>query len=321
VELRLRPTGFSLLAGVGTALGECEPWVRGNRYAGRVEPGTTELGQLAGDRRRRRFVRRELADELRRVRAEVIGRHGAEAMGRVATAIDMAVGDTRRTLTDPQQRPALFHLPGLPAAPWVAAEEHPELHRFATALQEHWETIRDEVDRLRRDRGGLDSYLVGEYMTAKFREPGEGAWQSVTLFADGAVPEQVRDACPVTTGLLTAHAALLSGDVIVSRVGPGAVLAPHVDDNDYKLTLHLGLRVPADCAMRVGSQARSWQEGRCLVFSDAYEHEVWNRGETGREIVLADIWHPDLSTPERAALETVREVLRPACSPTVFERY
>ncbi|MEV8510700.1 aspartyl/asparaginyl beta-hydroxylase domain-containing protein [Dactylosporangium sp. NPDC051484] len=321
VELRLRPTGFSVLAGQGTAAGECEPWVRGNVFAGRIGPGTVALGQLAGDRRRRRFVRRELAAPLRQVRANVVRQYGDEAMHRVTAAIDMAIGDAPRTLTDPRQRPALFHLPGLPAEPWVAPQEHPELHRFAAALEEHWETVRAEVDELGRSRGGLDGYLVGEYMTAKFNEPGDRAWLSTTLFADGAVPADVRDTCPVTAGILDAHAALLSGDVIVSRVGPGAVLAPHVDDNDYKLTLHLGLRVPAGCAMRVGTQTRSWQEGRCLAFSDAYEHEVWNRSEAAREIVLADIWHPQLSTEERAALRAVRDVLQPACEPAVFDRY
>ncbi|NEE11225.1 aspartyl/asparaginyl beta-hydroxylase domain-containing protein, partial [Streptomyces sp. SID7499] len=112
---------------------------------------------------------------------------------------------------------------------------------------------------------------------------------------------------------------LLSGDVIVSRVEPGARLAPHVDDNDYKLTLHLGLRIPDDCFLRVDGTARAWQEGRCLVFSDAYEHEVWNDGDTAREILLVDIWHPELSPVERQVLNRVRDVLAPASEPEVLE--
>lgn len=35
LELRLRPTGFSVLAGRGDGIDECEPWVAANRYLGR----------------------------------------------------------------------------------------------------------------------------------------------------------------------------------------------------------------------------------------------------------------------------------------------
>lgn len=44
VELRTRPTGFSVLAGCGAALGECEPWVSGNVILGHV-PADAAHGQ------------------------------------------------------------------------------------------------------------------------------------------------------------------------------------------------------------------------------------------------------------------------------------
>lgn len=34
--------------------------------------------------------------------------------------------------------------------------------------------------------------------------------------------------------------------------------------------------------------------GKCLVFDDSYEHEVWNRTEGERVLLLFDLWHPDL---------------------------
>lgn len=52
--------------------------------------------------------------------------------------------------------------------------------------------------------------------------------------------------------------------------------------------------------------------GKCLVFDDCYEHEVWNKTEGERVLLLFDLWHPDL-------VEEVRPVcfafffLMPAC--------
>ena len=36
---------------------------------------------------------------------------------------------------------------------------------------------------------------------------------------------------------------------------------------------------------------RHWEEGRCIVFDDSYEHEVWNRTEHERVLLLVDFWH------------------------------
>lgn len=34
--------------------------------------------------------------------------------------------------------------------------------------------------------------------------------------------------------------------------------------------------------------------GKCLVFDDCYEHEVWNKTDKERVLLLFDLWHPDL---------------------------
>lgn len=35
-------------------------------------------------------------------------------------------------------------------------------------------------------------------------------------------------------------------------------------------------------------------KGKCLVFDDCYEHEVWNKTDGERVLLLFDLWHPDL---------------------------
>ena len=42
---------------------------------------------------------------------------------------------------------------------------------------------------------------------------------------------------------------------------------------------------------------REWAEGRCLIFDDSFEHEVWHEGDSDRVVLICDLWHPDLDLP------------------------
>ena len=45
-----------------------------------------------------------------------------------------------------------------------------------------------------------------------------------------------------------------------SRLAPGTHIKPHVGYTSEVLRCHLGLIVPPDCALRVGSETRRWEE-------------------------------------------------------------
>ena len=50
-----------------------------------------------------------------------------------------------------------------------------------------------------------------------------------------------------------------------------------------------------ECVMRVGlGPPRRWEEGQLLVFDDSFEHEVWNRGEHPRAVLIVHLHHPQL---------------------------
>jgi aspartate beta-hydroxylase len=55
--------------------------------------------------------------------------------------------------------------------------------------------------------------------------------------------------------------------------------------------------------MRVGDRRVVWQEGRCVVFDDSFEHEVWNSADEPRIVLLFDIVHPDLPSDRRLVAE------------------
>lgn len=302
------PEGPAWLGGRGDSAAQCVSDVQA-RLVG--DPGPL-LPQTASDLRRRRMMRQDLATLIRaelRSLAEVAEPH---ALSRIRDAVQLMVGPGRRTLTDTAQRAALAHFPGLPAVPWVDPFEYEELAAFATELETNWKAIRDEVI----DSQSLQSYLEGDYMQAKFEPRRPDDWKAHDFSGDDR-----GDLCPVLSGILRRHAALLSGDALASSLAPQAGIPPHTDDHDYKLTLHLGLSVPDGATMTVDGERRTWTEGRCLVFSDAYVHSVENNSEETRLILLIDIWHPLLAPVERAALARLREVISPASTPRVFERF
>jgi beta-hydroxylase len=73
-----------------------------------------------------------------------------------------------------------------------------------------------------------------------------------------------------------------------SVLQPGAHILPHRGYTTEVLRCHLGIIVPVGCSMRVGSETRNWEEGRCLVFDDTVEHEVWHCGNAPRVVLLVD---------------------------------
>ena len=74
-----------------------------------------------------------------------------------------------------------------------------------------------------------------------------------------------------------------------------------------RLRCHLPIEVPeGDCGMRVGDKFAKWEVGKCLIFDDYYEHEVWNRTEVSRIVLLLDLWHPELTLDERKALDAIQ---------------
>ncbi|XP_056290758.1 aspartyl/asparaginyl beta-hydroxylase-like [Pseudoliparis swirei] len=87
---------------------------------------------------------------------------------------------------------------------------------------------------------------------------------------------------------------------------PGTHVWPHTGPTNCRLRIHLGLVVPPEgCRIRVTNQTRRWEEGRVLVFDDSFEHEVWQDASSFRLILIVDVWHPELTAPQRQGLTPI----------------
>lgn len=81
----------------------------------------------------------------------------------------------------------------------------------------------------------------------------------------------------------------------------------HSDRRNYLLSTLTGLQVPESvCAVSVpGSGERTIADGEVVVLDNTYKHLVYNNHPTqDRFVLMAEIWHPALTTPEREALAT-----------------
>lgn len=83
----------------------------------------------------------------------------------------------------------------------------------------------------------------------------------------------------------------------VSKTKAHSKINLHSGETNGIIRLHLGLRIPNcevdQCGIRVGSMVRSWNEGKVLAFLDAHPHEVWNKTDFDRYILIIDLIRPE----------------------------
>ena len=118
-------------------------------------------------------------------------------------------------------------------------------------------------------------------------------WQTFFLMGFGYKTEQGWKRCPETMKILEKIPNLRTA--FFSILGPNYHIPPHQGVTKGLIRCHLGLIVPDQrdqCVMRVDDQICQWEEGRCLVFDDTYDHEVWNKTDQERVVLLIDVDRP-----------------------------
>lgn len=191
----------------------------------------------------------------------------------------------------PLQHPDYPCFEGLSHEPFHPASRLPG----ALILEQHAATIRDEWRALsERD------FVF--YNPPKMRN----VWALHLFNYMGVSLQTVSPQCPQTHALIGSLPGVCLdypwGDALFSVHTADSHLAAHCSVDNLRIRCHLGLQIPPGCSIRVGTETRSWNDGRALLFEDSFEHEVWNRGETPRAILILDFWHPDLTAIEIEAL-------------------
>ena len=135
------------------------------------------------------------------------------------------------------------------------------------------------------------------------------SWSALYLWRNGKPVDEAAARCPRTMEALNAVPMTFMGartpSVLFSRLQPGAHIPPHSGMLNSRLICHLPLIVPPGCWLRVGSETRSWEEGKLLIFDDSIEHEARNTSGETRIILLFDIWRPELTAEEREGISAI----------------
>jgi aspartate beta-hydroxylase len=230
--------------------------------------------------------------------------HGIPLPARARRFLDIFKGLIPPPAEHPLQKPEFLFYPELGARPWFERGEFPWIHTFESKTGE----IRREFEAL---EGGLEEAYVPKStgQTIWSQLAGSREWGSFHLYRSGTPIAQILHLCPNSFAALKvlplARGRNHAPEIFFSVLKPGVELPPHHGLSNAKLTLHLGLVVPPETAIRVGGEVRQWKEGRALIFDDSFEHSAWNHDTRPRAVLIADIWNPALSPPEQDLVERV----------------
>eukprot|EP01046_Picozoa_sp_COSAG06_P022173 COSAG06_NODE_1702_length_8663_cov_5.483652_12_plen_477_part_00 len=262
-------------------------------------------------------------------------------------------------------------MPGLRATPWHEPASFP----WVKMLEANADVIRSELltvvaAQQAHQRGGKAS--GGAAAAAGQQAPGwvpvghhcvgtdhtlvseGGSWRELVLAGeedeDGGVAAANRRSFPRTTALLAGIPAVAGlaeaglGEALFSSLAPGSKLKPHCGGSNLRLTCHLTLVLGSgESGIICGGEKRTWEQGKCLVFDDSFEHAVYHNepepaavaaaeaadhpcnGE--RVVLLLRFWHPGEPFPSFVLLPLTRwhaslaRTLSPAAAaPTIDTR-
>jgi beta-hydroxylase len=162
---------------------------------------------------------------------------------------------------------------------------------WAVEIEREWPAIRRELEHILLRQDALPGFH--EISTDVSTISQDRGWKTFLLCGYGFRSERAIRQCPETWRIVQKIPGLTTA--MFSILEPGKHLPPHRGPYNGVLRLHLGLIVPEprqQTAIRVGAEVCHWQEGRALIFDDAYEHEAWNNTPQTRVVLFVDFVKP-----------------------------
>jgi hypothetical protein len=238
---------------------------------------------------------------------ERLNQAGLTRDGRVGSAVDMLLGRKQLYL----QQPSSFYFPGLPQRQFYERDEFSWLAEVEQAVPE----MQVELRTILAEGQDFAPYVESSSERPRAANPliNDPSWGAYYFWRNGKIVPENATRCPVTIKALE-HAPMPLIDerspvALWSLLKPGTHIQPHHGMLNTRLICHIPLIVPKDCAIRVGNETRAWREGEALIFDDSFEHEAWNKSGDTRVILLFEIWRPEISLEERAALTKIFETI------------
>ena len=167
----------------------------------------------------------------------------------------------------------------------------PKVFPWIAQFEAHWRAIRTELEGVLRQRAELQSFHDVSPDQQRISKGDDWKVFPFYVFGDPFAPNCAR--CPTTARLLQATPDIRNA--MFSILSPHAYIPPHRGPTNGIIRIHLGLIVPGGvdtCRIRVDETLFGWEEGKCVVFDDYFEHEVWNDTERERVVLFFDVDRP-----------------------------
>ncbi len=227
--------------------------------------------------------------------------YAGENLKRFKGSVDILVGRARRY----DSQSVIYHYPSLAPIEFFDRYAFPWLDSIEAATHE----IRDEFLAVLQTDEGFTPYISypDDVPQNQFAELNNSPrWSALHLYKLGKLIEENAVRCPMTMRALQGAPQPdqpgRTPAAMFSLLKPKTRIPPHNGVTNSRLVTHLPLIIPEGCRFRVGSDTRLWVPGKAWVFDDTIEHEAWNDSERLRVVLIFDIWHPDLTPPERAMI-------------------
>ncbi|MDF2451646.1 MAG: hypothetical protein K0S26_1150 [Bacteroidota bacterium] len=170
---------------------------------------------------------------------------------------------------------------------------------WAEALALNFDKIKDELQR----------YLMNNQLEGYFNKTmvtKNNSWRTIALKTWTVELFKNQKHFPFTTALINNYPQIISASF--NLLEPGSKIVPHCGDTNAIYRCHLGLDIPKglpDCGFRVKDESRPWENGKWLVFLDAYNHEAWNNTGENRYIFLVDVLRDEFKLKKKLVSSTV----------------
>jgi len=251
----------------------------------------------------------QLREHLQERMRPLMGNGERRELQRFEHCLDIVTG--RRPFVT--ARPLMLPFPRLPAIPFFEREDYP----WVADVESAFPAMLEELQDLLASQQSFEPYVK----TTPGEPPAQFAaldhnldWGAYFLWKDGKRIDAHADLCPRTEAALArAPQNTVPGRAPVafySALKPGTHIPPHNGATNTRLTVHMPLIIPPDCALRVGDETRTWEPGKLLMFDDTIRHEAWNHSDKLRVVLIFDVWHPMLTELERELVsQTVQGML------------
>lgn len=161
-------------------------------------------------------------------------------------------------------------------------------------LEDNFEIIKKELSDILpfrsqmpryHDLDGMQQYISGQINPDK-------AWNIFMLYAMGEKPLANRKQCPQTVELLDSIPGLFQA--FFSILEGGKAIPAHEGPYRGYLRYHLALIVPRENppSIRIKDLHYTWSERRSILFDDSWSHEVFNKSNDIRVLLIVDILRP-----------------------------